>query len=317
MTTLLYRKPRIFALAVLMMLAAGAAALTTIARQEDPTITNLFATIVTPYPGADPARVEALVTEKIEEELRQIAEIDEIKSVSRLGVSVVSVELSQFIAERPHRTDLVRDPRRARAMPREIFQPASPSLNSTTTAPALSPPSWRWSRHPAQPLAMASSPAPLNYSRTASAPLPAPNSSTFMAPPAKKSASSSTPQRLAALGLTAQDVSRAIASADSKVRAGQVRGAATDLLIEVAGEIKALDRVRAIPVRTGPDGRLVRVGDIAEIRRARQEPPASLAIVDGRKGIIDRSAHGRRPPGRRLVRPHQAGPPRVRRNAPC
>ena len=37
-----------------------------------PTITTLFATIVTPYPGSDPVRVEALVTEKIEEELRQI-----------------------------------------------------------------------------------------------------------------------------------------------------------------------------------------------------------------------------------------------------
>ena len=46
-----------------MMIAAGASALFTIGRQEDPTITNLFATIVTPFPGADPARVEGLVTE--------------------------------------------------------------------------------------------------------------------------------------------------------------------------------------------------------------------------------------------------------------
>ena len=69
MATLFFRNRRIFALTVLMILAAGISALVSIGRQEDPTITNIFATIVTPYPGADPARVEALVTEKIEDEL--------------------------------------------------------------------------------------------------------------------------------------------------------------------------------------------------------------------------------------------------------
>ena len=99
MSTLFYRDARLFALAILMMVAAGASALLTIGRQEDPTITNLFATIVTPYPGADPGRVEALVTEKIEERLREIPEITEVSSVSRLGISIVSVELSQLISD--------------------------------------------------------------------------------------------------------------------------------------------------------------------------------------------------------------------------
>ncbi|MEM6497683.1 MAG: efflux RND transporter permease subunit, partial [Pseudomonadota bacterium] len=99
MSTLLYRDKRLFALAILMILSAGISGLLTIGRQEDPTITNLFATIVTPYPGAGPERVEALVTEKIEEELRQIEEIDELRSTSRTGISVIQVELSQFISD--------------------------------------------------------------------------------------------------------------------------------------------------------------------------------------------------------------------------
>jgi len=72
MTTLFYRHWRLTALAVGVLVALGLSALLTIGRQEDPTITNLFATVITPYPGAEPARVEALVTEKIEDELRQI-----------------------------------------------------------------------------------------------------------------------------------------------------------------------------------------------------------------------------------------------------
>ena len=78
METLTFRQPRLVALALLVIIAAGLSSLLAIGRQEDPTITNLFATITTPFPGADPARVEALVTAEIEEELREIAEIDQI-----------------------------------------------------------------------------------------------------------------------------------------------------------------------------------------------------------------------------------------------
>ena len=112
MKTIFYRNPRVLALALLMIIAAGASSLLSIGRQEDPTITNIFATIVTPYPGADPARVESLVTERIEEELREIAEIDEINSVSRTGISVVSVKLSRIHFRRGDRTELVGNPRR-------------------------------------------------------------------------------------------------------------------------------------------------------------------------------------------------------------
>ena len=59
-----------------------------------------------------------------------------------------------------------------------------------------------------------------------------------------------------------------------------------DLLIEVEGEIKAVDRLRAVPVRESPDGRIVRVGDIATVSRGQREPAESLAIVDGRRGVL-------------------------------
>ena len=94
MATLFYRNKRMFAVAILMILAAGLSAFVSVGRQEDPTISNLFATVVTPYPGADPARVETLVTEKIEDELKKIPEIREVESKSRTGISIVQVELA-------------------------------------------------------------------------------------------------------------------------------------------------------------------------------------------------------------------------------
>ena len=66
MDTLFFRQPRLVVLALLVILSAGVSSLASIGRQEDPTITNIFATVTTVFLGADPARVEALVTAKIE-----------------------------------------------------------------------------------------------------------------------------------------------------------------------------------------------------------------------------------------------------------
>ncbi|MEM8581943.1 MAG: efflux RND transporter permease subunit, partial [Pseudomonadota bacterium] len=99
METLTFRQARLVALILLVLVSAGLSSLLSLGRQEDPTITNLFATVTTQFPGADPQRVEALVTTEIEEELRRIEEVSEITSVSRQGVSVVSVELLETLGE--------------------------------------------------------------------------------------------------------------------------------------------------------------------------------------------------------------------------
>ena len=97
METLTFRQPRIVALIILVLVSAGLSSFLSLGRQEDPTITNLFATMTTRFPGADPERVESLVTAEIEEKLRKIAEIDQVSSVSRTGVSVVSIDLLETL----------------------------------------------------------------------------------------------------------------------------------------------------------------------------------------------------------------------------
>ena len=94
-----FRNPRMVALALLVLIAGGLSALLAIGRQEDPTITNLFAQITTAYPGADPARVEALVTAEIEDRLTEIPEGAELQSGSSTGVSVSNVELLETLTE--------------------------------------------------------------------------------------------------------------------------------------------------------------------------------------------------------------------------
>ena len=80
--SLFLRNPRLLVLTIAMIVVAGMSAFTLLPRREDPELLPRFAIITTPYPGASAARVEALVTEKIEDALREHNEkmVDEICS---------------------------------------------------------------------------------------------------------------------------------------------------------------------------------------------------------------------------------------------
>lgn len=58
-------------------------------RLEYPTFKIKKATVVTLYPGATAREVENEVTDKIEEEIQKMSQIDNITSVSRSGFSLI------------------------------------------------------------------------------------------------------------------------------------------------------------------------------------------------------------------------------------
>lgn len=62
-------------------------------RDSMPPYTIRIATVVTRFPGASPQQVEALVTDPLEEVIREMAEVKTIGSESRTGLSVITVEL--------------------------------------------------------------------------------------------------------------------------------------------------------------------------------------------------------------------------------
>lgn len=285
MDTLFYRHPRLVWLAVFTALALGLSSVLTIGRQEDPTITNLFATIVTPFPGAAPDRVEALVTEPLEAELRTIPEIDLIESTSSAGVSSVTVELSQFLpdARLEQVWSEIRDAVDAAAagFPAGVSTPSfdNDRAGAFTAIVAVTPRAGR--DVPPAVLARTAQELQDRLRRVPETALVK-----LYGAPREEIVVTLDPARLATLGITPATVSAAIAAADAKVSAGQVRGDRADLLIEVSGAIEDLSRLRDIPVVTGPDGAVLRVGDLGGLSRTERLPAASLAISDGRPGVL-------------------------------
>ncbi|NNJ66559.1 MAG: efflux RND transporter permease subunit, partial [Boseongicola sp.] len=284
METLTFRQPRLVALILLVLVSAGLSSFLSLGRQEDPTITNIFAVVTTSFPGADPARVEALVTSEIEEELRAISEVNIITSVSRTGVSVVSVELLETLDEATieqvwsEARDAVEDARRdfpAGVQPPEFNAEGISAYSAVISVTA---------DHDDVPITLAHAHAEALADRLRS--IPSTRAVDLFGEPEEEVLVTVDQVQAAALGLTPAEISARIAAADGKVQAGRLLGGQSDLTINISGEIDALDRLSRIVLRESDTGAVVTVTDVAEVTRGARDPAAELAIANGRPAVL-------------------------------
>lgn len=78
---------------ILISLYSGWYAYENIARFEDPEFVIRTAVIMTNYPGATPREVAEEVTDKLESSIQKMQEIDEIRSRSSAGLSLIEVDI--------------------------------------------------------------------------------------------------------------------------------------------------------------------------------------------------------------------------------
>ncbi len=88
---------RITLIGMFMLVAVGITTFLNYPSAEDPTITIRSASIDASYPGMSAERVEELIASPIETAMREIAEIDKIKSTSKTGSVKISIEVDELI----------------------------------------------------------------------------------------------------------------------------------------------------------------------------------------------------------------------------
>lgn len=284
MWTLPFREPRLVALILLVLCASGLSSLLALGRQEDPTITNLFASVTTSFPGADPARVEALVTTEIETELLELDTVDTVESVSGQGVSVVSIELIETLTEVEIEQAWV-EARDAIDRARSSFPDGVgvPDLDAegisaysaviSVTAAEVGIDTPLLARH-AEALA--------DRLRL----LPSTRAVRLFGVPEEEVQVTVDLAAAAILGLTADAISAAIRGADGKVQAGRLQTEGQDIALAITGEVEALDRLRDVPLREGLGGSVVRLGDIASVDRGARTPATERALANGAPAIL-------------------------------
>ncbi|MEO1310627.1 MAG: efflux RND transporter permease subunit [Pseudomonadota bacterium] len=283
MSTLVFDNIRLLILTIAIILVGGLAALFTMPQEEDPKITNRAAVILTPFPGASAERVEKLVTEKLENELREIAEIDTIRSDSRTGLSSVTVVLKDQIYDTDGPFSVIRDAvtDASRQFPAGA---ATPIFNDDRGYAYTVMAALVWEAR--------SAPNRLILKRIAEElqddlrDVPGTELVTIHGAPSEEVIVSVDSAVLQSLGLDQNSVAAAIAGADSKVSAGRFRGTQNEYVLEVRGELDSLSRLRTIPLREDDTGAIVRLGDVAEVHRSLVTPPDDLAMVEGAPAVI-------------------------------
>ena len=94
----LYSDLRLLILTICLIVAWGISSFQVLPRMEDPNLSQRSAFITTSFPGANAHRVESLVTEEIEQKLFEISELKDVTSASRVGSSVIFVELQDEVS---------------------------------------------------------------------------------------------------------------------------------------------------------------------------------------------------------------------------
>lgn len=275
---LFYRNRQLLLLTLVLIVVWGLSAFLTLPRLEDPEIVQRFARVTTFLPGATPERVETLVTEKIEDRLFELEEIESLRSTSGSGISVITVELKDTIPDV--------DPVWAKV--RSKVDDAVPELPPAATVPEYADSSTKasalivgltWTRDDAPNYAIMGRLAAALEDRLRA--IPGTETVDIFGEPDEEIRVDIAATELSRLGLSAAALSQQIAASDAKVSAGQFRSDSSEFLLEVNSSLSSLEQIRAIPIAAGGEGQVARLGDVATVTKAVQDPPTDLALVNG------------------------------------
>jgi multidrug efflux pump subunit AcrB len=95
LTSLAIEKNRVTTAILMIALAGGWLAFNTLPRAEDPGFVIRTAQVITTFPGASPERVEKLVTDRLEQAIRELPELESVESTSKTGISIIIINIQE------------------------------------------------------------------------------------------------------------------------------------------------------------------------------------------------------------------------------
>ncbi len=281
--SLFFRNSRLLTLAICLIIVSGLAAVHTLPRLEDPQLAKRAGKILTRFPGASAERVESLVTEKIEQELKEIEEIRVIRSGSRKELSTITMELHDHISDVDEVWSRIRDK----------LNDVEPQL-----PPGASKPQFEDLHFKAYALLVALSwdrDEPVNYSilRRQAEELEQRFRRVFgtdivdtFGAPSEEILVQVDADKLLSLNVTIEQVAQLLQSSDAKVSAGGLRSATSEAVVELKSEFKSLADVGITPIKLDRQNRLVRLSDVAEITKGIQQPFNNVVLINGQPAIV-------------------------------
>ena len=259
--------------------AAGTVIFLTQPRQEDPEIVIRNAQVVTQAPGLSPERIEQLITRPLEERIKTIAEVKEIKSVSMTGISIITPTVEdQFTDMTPIWANLRNKMDDARGQLPDVA--SDPQVNDdygrvSVITLALT----------GDDFSLAELYSEAKNVRDAMSALPLVARVDLHGVQSERIWIEFDPVFLAQFDIDPAQVIQTLQSQNVVQPGGTVTAGGSNYVIEPSGDLTSLDEIRSIAIKTESD-QFVYVEDIAAIRRGYVDPPNAPAFYNGKPAII-------------------------------
>ncbi len=278
-----YQDPRYIILLVLLIVISGIAGYTTRPKLEDPKSNVRKGIITTFLSGASPSEVESLITEPIENALRETKAIQAIDSCSLRGISVITVRLTDEVTEVSESWSQIQD--KLTEIAGQLPDRAStPNLvderrwESYTTVVALVDKA----APPLQPAVLARWAKELeNQLRY----IPGTRFTELYGLPEEEILVEVKENAIASSGMTLSDIAQKIKRRDSDVPEVNTQTMKSSVPIRLSGDIENLDRLRDLVLRGTTRGNQLHLRDVATVERHEKLPFKTLVLVAGKRAV--------------------------------
>jgi multidrug efflux pump subunit AcrB len=278
-----YDDRRLTGLTLLLVLAAGLSSLMVLPRREDPMLLPRAAQVKTLFPGANADKVEALITEPIEMKLREVSEIKRLRSQSRAGASLITIELRDEISQ-PDRIwpeirgkiedSIVRLPDGASRPEFDVMEMSAYAWIAGITWDRADPASYGLMRR----LALELRDQLLTVTGTKLVDL--------FGDPGEEVLVELDPAQIASTGISPAMVADRLRQADVKSSAGIIRSGSSETVVQFRNEFSSVEDIAQTVLETSQPGHTLTLRDIATLRRGIPEPATALAVIDSKPTVV-------------------------------
>lgn len=266
----------------LILLIGGALAFTSLGQLEDPEFTIKDALIITTYPGASPEQVEEEVTYPIERELQNLPYVDKITSTSKAGYSKVQLT--------------IKDTYRAQELKqiwdevRKKIRDISGSFPSGVSTPTVFDDfgdvygvmlAIHGEGYPYKDLE--------NYVDYIKRELVLVDGIAKVSVAGEQSEQVTieiSRSKLANMGIAPSELQTVLANQNSVSNAGRVKVGSEYIRISPTGEFQDISELENLIVGKPIDGNLIRLSDVATIKREYSDPQTHLVNFNGEKSLL-------------------------------
>ncbi|MCY9873228.1 efflux RND transporter permease subunit [Vibrio barjaei] len=274
---------RLLILMTALLIVSGLAAFSSLPRAEDPIITNRFANVTTSFPGASAERVETLVTEVVENKLRELSEIKLLSSTSRPGISIVTIELKDEITEPEPVWSKARD-KLSDITPVLPTGSGVPDLDSDHTYAFTIISALTWDGPGETDILTLG-----RYAKELAKRLRTLSGTEFVdeyGMPKEEIQVNLRTADTAAFGRSSINIGDSLTGADAKNSAGQLVSHFARFGLEIESELDSIERIKQVPLIVDDNGHIIRLEDVASVTRSAKTPESEMALIDGEPGVI-------------------------------